>query len=82
MITAYSQKGSRVIKRIISGTSYKRHPRGEKRPARHFSQTLLGSYYARECEMGSRFQSEFTKNQIKKVHETRLQLFDQTGRKM
>ena len=81
MITAYSQdENGRVIRRIISGGSHKLHPRTERPPDRHFSQTLLRSYYALECEQGSRFRSEFTKNRIKRVHEDRLQLFDQTGR--
>lgn len=80
MIIAYSSdaKGN-TIRRILHGGT-KRSPRGERRPDRHFSQTLMRSYYAIECEQGARFRSTFTKNQIKRVHETRLQLFDQTGR--
>lgn len=80
MITAYSEKNGRVIKRLVSGDGPKRHPRGERRPDRHFSQALLRSYHTLECEQGSRFRSVYTKNQIKRVHETRLELFDQTGR--
>jgi hypothetical protein len=81
MIVAYSTdaKGN-TIRRIVAGRDCHRAPRGERRPDRHFSQTLLRSYYQLECERGSRFRSQFTKNQIKKVHDERLQLFDQTGR--
>lgn len=79
MITAYTWREGRVEKRIISGDACKRHPRGERRPDRNFSQTLLRSYYSKECEDGSRFRSSFSKNQIKRVHETRLEQFDQTG---
>jgi hypothetical protein len=70
------EKGGRVIKRLVSGNGAKRHPRGERRPDRHFSQTLLRNYYTLECEQGSRFRSIYTKNQIKKVHETRLSEHD------
>jgi hypothetical protein len=81
VITAYSQdRMGRVIRRIIAGGPQKRSPRGERRPDRHFSETLLRNYYTCECAEGSRFRSEFSKNQIKKVHENRLQEFDQTGR--
>jgi hypothetical protein len=80
MITAYSQdRMGRVIRRIVRGGAA-RHPRGERRPDRHFSETLLRNYYTCECAEGSRFRSEFSKNQIKRVHENRLQEFDQTGR--
>jgi len=83
MIVAYStDRLGNTIRRIISGAAHARNPRGERRPDRHFSQTLLGSYYKVECEQGSRFQSGFTKKQIKTVHDRRLQLFDQTGRQL
>jgi hypothetical protein len=81
MITAYSQdRMGRVIRRIVHGGASSRHPRGDRRPDRHFSQTLLRNYYTLECEQGSKFRSTYTKNQIKRVHDTRLELFDQTGR--
>jgi len=82
MVTAYKlgPKG-KVIRRIVSGRAV-HTPRGERRPDRHFSQTLLRSYYSLECEQGSRFRSGYTKNQIKAVHDRRLQLFDQTGRQL
>jgi hypothetical protein len=71
----------RVIRRIIAGDPQKRFVRGERRPDRHFSETLMRAYYQRECEQGSQFRSTFTKNQIKRVHETRLAEYDQTGRR-
>lgn len=81
MITAYSQdRTGRVVRHIVSGERHKRNPRGERRPDRHFSQTLLRNYYTLECEQGSRFQSTYSKDQIKRVHSTRLDLFDQTGK--
>jgi hypothetical protein len=80
MIVAYSRDAlGNTIRRIVAEGSRK-HLRGERRPDRHFSETLLRGYYALECEQGSRFRSNLSKNQIKNVHERRLQLFDQTGR--
>lgn len=77
MIIAYSlSKDGSVTKRILSGS---RHPRGERRPDKHFSQTLLRAYYSLECEHGSRFRSTFTKNAIKKAHDDRVQQFEQLG---
>jgi len=81
MITAYSaDRSGRVIRHIVRGGASARHPRHEPRPDRHFSQTLLRNYYTLECEQGSRFRSIYSKNQLRRVHGTRLELFDQTGK--
>ena len=66
-----------VVKREILASS--RHKRGEERPPRHFSERLLRSYYDLECSEGSRFRSSYSKNQIKRVHETALARYDETG---
>jgi len=69
-------KDGRVHRRLLTG---KKRLRGEDRPDYHFSQTVLKGYYARECQEGSRFQSGYTKNLIKKVHETALARYAETG---
>jgi hypothetical protein len=79
MIWRYHQASDGgIIKDVVSIRS---RPKGEKKPDRHFSQTLLRNYYMVECAEGSRFRSIYSKKQIKKVHENRLQEFDETGRK-
>jgi len=80
MIWSYAIRAGRVVKTLVAGGAATRHPRGEDPPDRHFSQTLLRNYYRQELEHGSRFKSGFSKNQIKRVHETTLECFDQTGR--
>lgn len=78
MIIRYREVDGKVEKEIVAGGTT-RTPRGEDRPARHFSEQLLKTYYQLECSQGSRFKSKYTKNVIKHVHETALQRFDATG---
>ena len=76
MIWVYRNLGNGVEKRLVS---HKSRTRGEARPDNHFSETLLKAYYAQECELGSRFKSGYSKNIIKRVHDTALQRFEQLG---
>jgi len=76
MIWVYRQRGRGVEKRLLS---YKSRARGQPRPDDHFSQTLLKAYYEQECQHGSRFRSGYSKNQIRRVHDTALQRFEQLG---
>ena len=78
MVISYRERNGRVEKRIIHNSRLSRL-RGEPPPDRHFSETLLRAYYSLECEAGSRFKSKYTKNQIKRVHDTALARFDETG---
>ena len=75
MIISYKLKNGQVVREIVHRTRV----RGNARPDRHFSETLLRAYYAKECEDGSRFRSTYSKNQIKRAHETAIQRFEQTG---
>ena len=76
MTITYKEKNGRVIRVISEG---RRKLRGEPPPDRHFSETLLRAYYQLECEQGSRFKSTYTKNQIKRAHDTAIARFEQTG---
>ena len=72
----YEGNDGKVHRRLLTG---KIRPRGQERPDKHFSETVLRGYYARECEQGSRFRSGYTKNIIKRVHDNALARFEQTG---
>jgi len=76
MVITYTVKNGRVVRSISKGRST---PKSEPPPDRHFSQTLLRAYYQLECEQGSRFRSTYTKNQIKRAHDTAIARFEQTG---
>jgi len=79
VVIAYSSDAEgNTIRRIVAG-GVKRTFRGERRPDRHFSETLLRNYYTLECEQGSRFKSSLTKDRIKRTHETALARFRHTG---
>jgi hypothetical protein len=79
MILRYSLKDGKVRREIIA-QAHKRRLRGLPLPHdRHLSETILKAYYRLECEKGSKFRSGYSKDTIKRVHETALQRFDQTG---
>jgi hypothetical protein len=67
-----------VVKREILVPGNRRRVRGEDRP-QHFSRTLLNAYYQLECEHGCRFRSNYAKDRIKRVHDTAIERFEQTG---
>ena len=71
----YVGKKGKVHRRLLAN----KQVRGEVRPDYHFSQTVLRGYYARECEQGSRFRSNYSKDTIKRAHETALARFSETG---
>jgi hypothetical protein len=71
MVWRYQEINGRVEKRIVHSRDAPLR-RGEPRPDRHFSETLLRAYYALECEQGSRFRSGYPKSIIKRVHENAL----------
>lgn len=74
MIIRYREINGQVVRDIVHRTRRV----GEVPPA-HFSQRLLRSYYDLECRDGSRFRSGYSKNQIKRAHETAIQRWEQTG---
>ena len=77
-IRYYVGRNGKVEKEIV--TERNRRPlRGEGRPARHQSETILNAYYELECRDGSRFRSNYTKNQIKRAHETATKRFNELG---
>ncbi len=78
MVWRYREINGRVEKRIVHPRDAPRL-RGQPRPDRHFSETLLKAYYAKECEQGSRFRSNYPKSIIKRVHDTALARYDETG---
>ena len=71
MVICYRLKGDRVERQIVHSRNSPRS-RGEDRPPGHFSETLLRAYYSAECEQGSRFRSTFTKDRIKRTHDTAI----------
>ena len=75
---SYRLKNGQVEKRIVHSHNGRRL-RGEDRPPGHFSETLLRAYYQVECEAGSRFRSTYSKDRIKRTHETAIQRWEQTG---
>ena len=77
-IRYYVGRNGKVEKEILA-CGNKRAARGEDRPARHQSETILKAYYELECRDGSRFRSGYTKNRIKHVHETATKRFDELG---
>ena len=79
MIIRYYAGRNGTVERelVVKGT--KRALRGEYRPARHQSETILKALYELECRDGCRFRSGYTKSVLKHVHETALERYDQTG---
>jgi len=73
-IWRYAQVGGRVERVLIAERPCLR---GEPRPARHMSETLLKAYYQLECDQ--KFRSRYPKNVIKQAHETAIQRYEQTG---
>jgi hypothetical protein len=78
MVIRYREINGRVVKDVISRTRL----RGEERPPGHFSETVLKAYYKLECDEGSRFKSGYSKNEIKRTHDTAIQRFQQTGKEV
>ncbi len=78
MIIRYREVNGQVVKQIV----HRSHIRGEPRPDRHFSETILNALYKLECEQGSRFRSSYSKNILKNVHDTAIQRWEQTGQKV
>jgi hypothetical protein len=81
MVWRYQEINGRVEKRIVHSRDAPLR-RGEPRPDRHFSETLLRAYYRLECEEGSRFRSNYSKNQIKRVHDNALRRYEATGQEV
>jgi hypothetical protein len=78
-IWVYKQdRDGRVGKLLVAGDG-KRHLRGEEPPDDHLSKTILRAYYRRECEQGSRFWSGYSKDKIKRVHDTALARWHELG---
>jgi hypothetical protein len=73
---AYREVNGKVRRVLVSNRIT---PKGETRPDRHVSETILKGYYAMEQEKGCRFRSGYSKNQLKRVHETALSRFDELG---
>ena len=77
MIIRYKQREDGTVeKELLAGV---KRVRGEDRPARHQSETILKALYELECRDGCRFRSGYSKSVLKHVHETALQRFDETG---
>ena len=76
IIRYYAGRNGTVEKELLAGV---KRARGEDRPARHQSETILRALYELECRDGCRFRSGYTKSVLKHVHETALERYDQTG---
>jgi hypothetical protein len=74
MIIRYRLVDGIVRRELLA--SGKRHSSGEERP-QHFSRTIMNALYALECEQ--KFRSNFSKNTLKRVHETAIERWEQTG---
>lgn len=72
VVIGYKLENGRVVRRIVHARNSPQPRERPLPPDRHFSETLLRAYYRLECEEGGRFRSRYTKNQIKRVHDTAM----------
>jgi hypothetical protein len=75
MIIRYRLVDGDVKRELLAEGS--RHKSGEEPPNGHMSRTILKALYELECS--HKFRSTYTKNQLKRIHETALQRWEQTG---